>query len=406
MSTRALLSPASISMTTMSDHDERSPDLQEEARLPDGRVLTGHVAEWGLLLEALDQRHGLLVVVADPRSGTSAMLGPAMLEAGGGFVVDARRCSHALDLAQAIADAAVAAHQPDAMAWWTSIEIPASPAAIRLARMLDAAGLPYQRLRDPGRDAPALLSSAIDLVAVVAEADEALPRVALDHLGVLLATVRAADAREILSALRTARQRHPKLDLLLVDHPDGPVVSAVADERHPLWRAGQSLRITRPTPERFTTDLAITKPWVKEPVQLLGAAAELANGVPLLIWRIVDLATAAEEQVVRAYGGWRRLQELTLPVVAQQWEMLRRVHPAAQELVAAISLGLAPHSARPAGKSIDDALGRLRDLGLAWQPEPRRWAVADPLLAAYARTHPPAWAARRSAMARRALDPT
>ncbi len=86
--------------------------------------------------------------------------------------------------------------------------------------------------------------------------------------------------------------------------------------------------------------------------------------------------------------------------------MLRRVHPAAQELVAAISLGLAPHSIRPAAKSANDGLGRLRDLGLAWQPERRRWAMADPLLLAYARTHPPAWAARRSPMARRVRDST
>jgi hypothetical protein len=57
-------------------------------------------------------------------------------------------------------------------------------------------------------------------------------------------------------------------------------------------------------------------------------------------------------------------------------------------------------------KSANDGLGRLRDLGLAWQPEPRRWAIADPLLSAYVRAHPPAWAARRSPMARRALGPT
>lgn len=388
----------------MSEHPELSADLQED-RLPDGRVLTGHVAEWGLLLQTLDQRQGLTVVVADPLSGTSAMLEPAMQEAGGGFVVDARRCSGARDLAQSIADSAVAAHQPGAAPWWMGTEVPSSPAAVGLARMLDGAGLPYQRLRDADREDPALLSLAIEIVTIVAEADEALPRVAIDHLGVLLATIRDAEAREILSLLRTARQRHPKLDLLLVDHPDGPIASAVSDERHPLWRAGLQLRITRPTPERFTTDLFVTRPMVVGSVELLGAAAELANGVPSLAWRIVDLAEPGGEEVVRAYRAWRRLQEVTLPIVGQQWEMLRRVHPAAQELVTAISLGLAPHSIRPAHKSINDGLGRLRDLGLAWQPKPRRWAVADPLLSTYARTHPPAWAARRSPMARRALGP-
>jgi hypothetical protein len=405
----------------MSDRTELLADLQE-ARLPDGRVLTGHVAEWGQLLQTLDQRLGLTVIVADPRSGTSAMLESAMLESGGGFVVDARRCSNAVDLAQSIADEAVAAYQPDAGAWWASTEIPSSPAAVKLARTLDAAGLPYERLREPGRGTVALIGLAVDLAAVIAEADGALPRLAFDHLGVLLATIRTHEAREILSQLRTARQRHAKLDLLLVDHPDGPITSAVADDRHPLWRAGQQLRITRPTPQRFVTDLAITRPLVKGSTALLGAAAELSNGVPSLAWRIVDLAEPRRdlpdsdpeqqrpepraEEVTRAYRSWLRLQELTLPVVGQQWEMLRRVHPAAQELVAAISLGLAPHSIRPAAKSANDGLGRLRDLGLAWQPERRRWAMADPLLLAYARTHPPAWAARRSPMARRVRDST
>jgi hypothetical protein len=405
----------------MSDRTELLADLQE-ARLPDGRVLTGHVAEWGQLLQTLDQRLGLTVIVADPRSGTSAMLESAMLEAGGGFVVDARRCSNAVDLAQSIADGAVAAYQPDAGAWWASTEIPSSPAAVKLARTLHAAGLPYERLREPGRGTVALIGLAVDLAAVVAEADEALPRMAFDHLGVLLATIRTDEAREILSQLRTARQRHATLDLLLVDHPDGPITSGLADDRHPLWRAGQQLRITRPTPQRFVTDLATTWPLVKGSTALLGAAAELSNGVPSLAWRIVDLAEPRRdlpepdpeqqrtepraEEVTRAYRAWLRLQELTLPVVGQQWEMLRRVHPAAQELVAAISLGLAPHSIRPAAKSANDGLGRLRDLGLAWQPERRRWAMADPLLLAYARTHPPAWAARRSPMARRVRDST
>jgi hypothetical protein len=402
----------------MPNRTELLADL-EEARLPDGRVLTGHVAEWDQLLQTLDQRLGLTVIVADPRSGTSAILESAMLAAGGGFVVDARRCSNAVDLAQSIADGAVAAYRPDASVWWASTEIPSSPAAVKLARTLDAAGLPYERLREPGRGAVGLIGLAVDLAAVVAEADEALPRMAFDHLGVLLATIRADEAREILSQLRTARQRHAKLDLLLVDHPDGPITSALDDDRHPLWRSGQQLRITRPTPQRFVTDLAITRSVVKGSTALLGAAAELSNGVPSLAWRIVDLAEPRHdlpdpqqrtepraEDVTRAYRAWLRLQELTLPVVGQQWEMLRRVHPAAQELVVAISLGLAPHSIRPAAKSANDGLGRLRDLGLAWQPERRRWAMADPLLLAYARTHPPAWAARRSPMARRVGDPT
>jgi hypothetical protein len=272
---------------------------------------------------------------------------------------------------------------------------------MKLARALDGSGVPFNRVRDGAGDRAALLTLAVDVAAAAAAADETLPQLVIDHLGVMLATLRAAEARAILSSLRTARQRHVELDLLLVDHPGGPITAALVDEDHPLWRAGEQLRITRPTPERFVTDLTVTRPLVEGPVELIGAAAELADGVPSLIWRIVDLAPSGGDHATRAFGGWQRLQQITQPVVAQVWELLRRVHPTSNELITAMSLGLAPHSVRAADKSVTDGLGRLRDLGLAWQPAPRRWAVSDPLLAAFARTHPPAWASRRSGMGRR-----
>lgn len=377
------------------DGPAHSTDLPEE-RPPDGRVLTGHVAEWENLLRALDERLGLTIIVADPRSGTSAMLEPAIVEAGGGVLVDARCCSGIVDLAMLIADRAIATYTPDAASWWIGTGIPSSPPAIRLARALDGRGIPFKRVREGRGDRAALLTFAFDVAAVAAEADETLPRVVIDHLGVLLTTLRRNEARAILSSLRTARQRHPKLDLLLVDHPGGPITTALADEDHPLWRAGEELRITRPTPERFITDLAITRPLVAGPVELISTAAELADGVPSLIWRIVDLGPPGTDQATRAFGGWQQLQHITQPVLAQQWELLRRVHSTSNELITAMSLGLAPHSIRAADKSVTDGLNRLRDIGLAWQPAPRRWAVSDPLLAAYARTHPPAWTSRRS----------
>lgn len=386
------------------------PDIQVDEADPvdpladpprDGRVLTGHVAEWGHLLRALDERLGLTVVVADPRSGTSAMLDPAMVEAGGGVLVDARRCSNTVDLAMLIGDRAIATYAPEALSWWTGTRFPESPAAIKLARALDDSGIPFKRVRAGRGDGAALLTLAVDIAAVTATTDDTLARLAIDHLGVLLATLRSKDARAILSSLRTARQRHAELDLLLVDYPGGPITAALGDEEHPLWRAGERLRLTRPTPERFVTDLAITRPLVDGPVELIGAAAELADGVPALVWRIVDLAPPGDDQVTRAFAGWQRMQQIARPVIAQQWELLRRVHSTANELVTAMSLGLAPHSIRAADKSVADGLGRLRDLGMAWQPAPRQWAVSDPLLAAFARTHPPPWASRRSDSARR-----
>lgn len=67
----------------------------------------------------------------------------------------------------------------------------------------------------------------------------------------------------------------------------------------------------------------------------------------------------------------------------------------AQAVVAAMGVGLRPHAVAANPKSINDALSRLRELGMAWQPEPRRWALGDPLLAAWVRDHAPPWTARR-----------
>jgi hypothetical protein len=98
--------------------------------------------------------------------------------------------------------------------------------------------------------------------------------------------------------------------------------------------------------------------------------------VPALAWRIVDLApTRGEDEQTRALAGWRALRNTTVSLTAREWDLLRRVHPSAQSVVAAISVGLRPHVVAANPKSVNDALARLRELGLAWQPQPRTWAL-------------------------------
>lgn len=63
-------------------------------------------------------------------------------------------------------------------------------------------------------------------------------------------------------------------------------------------------------------------------------------------------------------------------------------------------LGLKPHQAPASSKTVYDVLNRLLGSGLAFQPEPRAWAFADPLLASWVRDHAPPWALRRSGYAR------
>ncbi len=359
-------------------------------------VLTGRIAEYQELLDVLDQRPGLTVVSSDPWSGTSALLAAVIDELHGTRVlVDARSCTDSRDLAMVIADTAIAQLAPDAAAWWAQATPPASAAGLRLSRTLHQRGIDLEDLRlDVGKGTgKQSLSDAIELLLALADDDALL---AIDHLGLMLSSLSDHETRQLLGDLRAARQRHPHLDLVLVEHPDGPGSKALEDGDHPLYHAGQFIRIRRAKPSRFTDDLAITRPWTRARVELIGAAAELAAGVPALTWRIIDLAPSrGEDYQTRALAGWRHLRQTTASLTAREWDLLRRVHPSAQPVVAAISVGLRPHAVTANPKSVNDALARLRELGLAWQPQPRTWALADPLLAAWVRDHAPAWARRR-----------
>jgi hypothetical protein len=371
---------------------------QASQRIPDGQLLTGHVAEWDELLLLLEERRGLTVIVADPLSGTSALLAAALKQNTLPSIrVDARRCANSLDLAMTIADGTIAALASDASAWWIGAAPPSSTAGLRVSRLLNKHGIDPQALRSGEGQAVSRLREALELITALAEGPVTL---AIDHLGYMLANLRDTAAREILGELRTARQQNSNLDLVLVDHPDGPISQALNDQQHPLYRTGERLRIRRPTPTRIVEDLAIAKPLIKTPAALLRATADLAAGVPALTWQAIAMAPSDGENPARALSGWEALRQATAVSVRREWDLLRRVHPAAQTIVGAISLGLKPHNAPGASKTVDDALNRLRNIGMAWQPAQRTWAIADPLLSAYAREHPQPWALRRRSFAR------
>jgi hypothetical protein len=257
----------------------------------------------------------------------------------------------------AIADAAVAALASEATAWWLGAASPSSAAGLRVWRSLREHGVDVDGLRHGGVRATQRLREALELTATLATGPVIL---AIDHLGTMLATLRARDVREILGELRAARQRASDLDLVLVDHPRGRISDALGDGEHPLYRAGERLRLPRAQPGRFIDDLVITKPLVDTPIGLLRAAAEIAAGVPALTWQIVALAPSEGDEAARAVAGWQTLRRANATSVRQQWDLLRRVHPAAQAIICAVSLDLKPHSLPLASKTVDDALNRLR----------------------------------------------
>lgn len=361
--------------------------------LPLAELLAGHTSNWGELLTVLSENRGLTVIVADPLSGASALLAAAIDEQrSAALSIDARRCADALDLGMAIADEAVTQFAPGARDWWISRAARTNIDGLRLARRFADLGIDIDELRLGGGSGVERVGDAIAFAARLVEGPVTL---AIDHLGRLLSAMRVEPARELLSELRTARQRWSELDLVLVDHPDGPIDGAIADPGHPLFRAGERLRIERPHPDQFVADLVVLRPTTDVPIGLLRGAAELAGGAPALTWATVHLAPR-ERGNTQALAGWQALRRANETAVRREWDLLRRVHPAAQTIVATITLGLRPHSAALASKTIDDALNRLRDVGMAWQPEARRWAIADQLIAAYARDHAPPWALRKS----------
>jgi hypothetical protein len=128
------------------------------------------------------------------------------------------------------------------------------------------------------------------------------------------------------------------------------------------------------------------RPWTRVSAELLGAAAELAAGVPFLTWQTVELAPPdGESDRDRALRGWQRLRGITEAQTAQAFDLIRAAHPLAAEVVIAIARTGRPYGIDANSKLVGDALARLRELGAAWQPRPRSWALTSPLLIAWLR---------------------
>jgi hypothetical protein len=367
----------------------------------DSRWLVGLLAEYSELLDRLAERQRILVIEADPLSGTSAVLAAALeaceLPA---IAVDARAAGDASDLGLSIASAAIATHAPEASAWWNRGGR-ADREGLRLARTMAEQGINLELLRS-GVGQRDQLRRALELIETLADGPLWL---AVDHLDDLLERLRPVPRTELLGMLRAHSQLSGQVHQLLAGRTAGHLAAALEDEEHSLYRAGDRVRIRRPAPQRFVDDLAIGRSGIRAPVPTIGAAAELAAGAPAYVWRIVDATSRLEGPEPRdlASAAWRELRVQLEPAIAQQFVLAGSVHRSAPAVLAAIANGLGPYELTLNPKSVHDALTRMRARGQVFSPAKQRWAISDPALASWAREHAPLRIRRGSLYASPAL---
>jgi hypothetical protein len=361
---------------------------------PPARWLIGLMSEHQELAITLAENPDLLVIESHPLSGTSALLAIALGDLDRPVLaLDARTAGDGRDLAMAIATAAVTQFAPRAASWWNGTSV-VDPEGLRLSRRLAIRGIDIEQLRTGTGAASERLRHALELVGDLFGQPGLL---AIDHLDDLLERVSRPAAREILGTLRAEHQRFGSAQQLLVGRVDGQLASALRDREHPLYRAGSILQIRRPKPRRFVDDLAVGRPWVKAPADVISTAAELAGGAPPYVWRVVHSAgTTPGEHPNSVVAAWRALRDITEPSTAQQFRLLGSVHRAAPTVVCAIASGVGPYELPLNPKSVNDALTRMRARGQVFSPEKQRWAVSDPVLGAWARDHAPIAIRRRA----------
>jgi hypothetical protein len=370
-----------------------STKTAESPTLRGARWRIGLKSQYQELTLRLAEQPDLLAIESDPLSGASILLAHALEDAERPIVrVDARVSGSALDLAMAIATAGITRLVPQAASWWNGAGA-FDVEGLRLSRTLADRGIDLDELRVGSGVGSEQLRHALELVAELSDGGGLL---AIDHLDDLLERLSARTARALLGVLRAEHQRAGSLQQLLVGRTEGRLASALRDPDHPLYRAGSIVRLRRPRPQRFMDDLPTVRSWTDGFVTLIGAAAELAEGAPAYVWRTVEAAYAGASNDRDAPAAWRQLRESTEPCTAQQFRLLGSVHRAAPTVVCAIASGIGPYELPMNPKSVNDALTRMRARGQVFSPEKQRWAIGDPLLAAWARDNAPVWVRRRA----------
>lgn len=367
--------------------------VSDPSKAPAALSLIGHLSEYKYLLTALDEQPGLLPLIADPFSGTTRILQSTLVELRyRALYIDARPLANGVDLAMEIADTAVGDLRPAALAWWRGTAPLSDVEGTRLRRDLAASGVDTLALqRGEGFSPGQLLELSLRVALLLADGPLA---VAIDHLDDLLGRGRPG-RHDTLGTLRTARQRDPNLQLVLVGRPAGALHLALDDPAHPMYQAGRPQLLKRTPADRFVSDLAIGKPRLPDgtSVKTVGILAELAAGVPAYVWSLVDQLAAAPEPPAQAWERYCRERE---GETARHIATLGALHPLAIPALTATATGLGAYALPYNDGRIRAALHTLRAGGAIWQPRTREWAMANPLLASWLRHHASPSIARRA----------
>lgn len=344
------------------------------------------------LASLFDEGAGFTVIAADPLSGASNVLLAVAEQTPAVLLVDARSATDVSDLALAIADAAVSRYFPEGYGWWvggTNSMEGAGRGGLTLMRTLRALGIDLSELREFGDSPGRTLMHALELVA---EKTDRMVTIVIDHFGPFLSGLPGDEGAQLLGTLRAVSQSNRFLQFAVVEPPDGTVAAALTDAEHPLFRFGSVVRVRRATPIQIIATERGQRSDHAQFVEYLGPAAELANGVPSLTWELCENARAIRAEPRQAVlAAWLERRTVSADATTAQWDLLRAVHPLAQRATALIAAGRGPYQSPDNSKRTTDALHRMRAHGIAWQPSPRKWRIADPLLAAWARDNPPLW---------------
>ena len=363
-------------------------------------VLAGRRDDVQRLVTLVQESAGALLVTAPPLRGLSELLWLVELhlervEVDRFVRVDARRATGASDLARLLSVGAVAEFEEDALNSWELGAAPATRETIEAYRRVMSAAEPrvdVDSLRGGVGEGPRLLEQAFYFTASLADGERAV--VIIDHADAIFRRrFDRAPARQLSGALRSSIQEFGNLQLILAGHQDGPAQRALESHDDPLFRAAQLVAVPPLSPPALAN--ALLKSPIAEGLDAatVNVACDIAAGVPSLTLELLGRVRTLAEEFDKDRPGlvldaYLELIQASRQRLALTIDLARELHRLGPAIMQSLAVGSTPYQLPESSKIVFEALRRLQDAGLIWQPGPRVWAVTDPLVRGWLRGYP------------------